>query len=394
MTVWVRPIQRGWVVRDEVPGPDVDEFAEPDRVTAALAAPGADRRTLLAVQHPHRTPAALAAGLSLTDALPIARSALKALLRTAYRPIEGVVAPYTVDGLDGSASGLLCLVDPAAVDPDGHSQVRHTEEVYPDVVAERAEVLAGLGCLTSAAMLLPVRGAENLTATVRTVVDTAGPPAVSTVDSMGRRHRVWLVEPGALQDELLAAAGASPLLVADGNHRVAAAVAAGLDGLLSLVTGGPGLRVGAFHRVLTGTGLTAEALESAWRRLGLDVAPTALTAPLHTGQVVVHAAGRRLLVTLPGSPVIDHAVVEDLLLDKALGLDPEGGQVRPLAGDRTPPSDADAVLLLAPVPLADVLAVHAAGGRMPRKSTYFTPKPRSGLVLAEQAATGLDSANG
>jgi hypothetical protein len=82
------------------------------------------------------------------------------------------------------------------------------------------------------------------------------------------------------------------------------------------------------------------------------------------------------------------------LLDKALGLDPEGDQVRPLAGDRTPPSDADAVLLLAPVPLTDVLAVHAAGGRMPRKSTYFTPKPRSGLVLAEQAAPGLGSADG
>ena len=27
--------------------------------------------------------------------------------------------------------------------------------------------------------------------------------------------------------------------------------------------------------------------------------------------------------------------------------------------------------------------VHAAGGRMPRKSTYFTPKPRSGLLLAD-----------
>src|SRR5690349_18595192 len=201
MSVWIRPIRRGWVVRDEVPGPDVDEFAEPDRVIAALAQPGADRRTLLAVQHPHRTPAALAAGLGLAQALPIARSALKGLQRTAYRPISDVVAPYTVDGLDGSAAGLLCLVDPAAVDLDGQSQVRHTEEVYPEVVAERAEVLAGLGCLTSAAMLLPVRGAENLTATVHAAVDTAGPPAVSTVDSMGRRHRVWLVGPGALQGE-------------------------------------------------------------------------------------------------------------------------------------------------------------------------------------------------
>jgi uncharacterized protein (DUF1015 family) len=41
------------------------------------------------------------------------------------------------------------------------------------------------------------------------------------------------------------------------------------------------------------------------------------------------------------------------------------------------------VVQLAPVSYADVLAVHAAGRRMPRKATYFTPKPRSGLVLAE-----------
>jgi uncharacterized protein (DUF1015 family) len=27
--------------------------------------------------------------------------------------------------------------------------------------------------------------------------------------------------------------------------------------------------------------------------------------------------------------------------------------------------------------------VHAQGRRMPRKSTYFTPKPRSGLLLAD-----------
>jgi uncharacterized protein (DUF1015 family) len=45
------------------------------------------------------------------------------------------------------------------------------------------------------------------------------------------------------------------------------------------------------------------------------------------------------------------------------------------------------------VPLADVLAVHRAGLRMPRKSTFFTPKPRSGLLLAELPPRGLHSTN-
>ncbi|MGZ4617983.1 MAG: DUF1015 family protein [Frankiaceae bacterium] len=38
-------------------------------------------------------------------------------------------------------------------------------------------------------------------------------------------------------------------------------------------------------------------------------------------------------------------------------------------------------VLLNPTPAARVAAVAAAGERMPRKSTLFTPKPRSGLVL-------------
>ena len=80
--------------------------------------------------------------------------------------------------------------------------------------------------------------------------------------------------------------------------------------------------------------------------------------------------------------MIDHEVVERILFAEALGVDPDGPCVRPLPAGRPLPPDADAVVLLAPVNYADVLAVHAAGRRMPRKATYFTPKPRSGLVLA------------
>lgn len=377
MQGWVRPVQRGWVVRDEVPGPDVDEFAEPDRVVSALAT----RRGLLAVQHPHRTPEALAAGMSLADALPIARRTLAELLRTAYRPIADVVAPYTVDGPDGSAVGLLCLVDPAAVDPDGRTRIQHSEEVYPDVISDRAAVIAGLGCATSAAMLIPERGGDTLTETINTSI--TGPAAVSTVDSRGRRHRLWLTGPGRIRDALLTAASASPLLVADGNHRLAAAAAAGVDGLLAFVTAGPDVRIGAFHRVLIGTGLDADSLATAWREAGLTVGDAPPGTTPRPGEVIVQTTTRTLRVPLPPSSRIDHEVVENLLLHKALNLDPAGPQVRPLPADRPVPLTTDAVLMLAPVPLADVFAVHAEGRRMPRKSTFFTPKPRSGLLLAE-----------
>jgi uncharacterized protein (DUF1015 family) len=49
-------------------------------------------------------------------------------------------------------------------------------------------------------------------------------------------------------------------------------------------------------------------------------------------------------------------------------------------------------VLLNPAPLETVLAVAAAGERMPQKSTLFAPKPRTGLVLRTYAVPeGADS---
>lgn len=369
---WVGPIAHGWVVRDEVPGPDVDEFAEPDRVTAALAARG-PARTLLAVQHPHRTPEAVAAGRGLRESLPAARNTLSTLLRTAYREVSTVVAPYEVDGPDGTACGVLCMVDPAAVDA-GH--VRHSEDIYPDIAAERAAVLTGLGYATSAAMLVPVGERDELTAELRNHIDGQR-PVVSTVDSGGRRHRLWL----SRDTSLLTAVEAHPLMVADGNHRVAAATAANVS-MLALVTAGPALRIGAIHRALTNTGLTATSLAKAWRAAGLTVREnTTARTPVEPGSAVARCPTGTLEVDLPNG--LDHAFVEEVLIAQALRLDPAGPDVKPLPAGRTPPPNTDAVIELAPVPLATVLAEHAAGRRMPRKSTYFTPKPRSGLLLAD-----------
>jgi hypothetical protein len=375
---WLGPIARGWVIRGEVPGPDVDEFADPVAITGALAAGNGG---LLAVQHPQRTPSALAAQATLEQALPAAREALHALRDEHYDEVSNVAALYQVDGPDASACGLLCLVDPAAVDVDGTLRVRHSEEVYPAVVAERAKVLAGLGCATSAAMLVPVTGGDVLTEAVAAAIERAGSPAVQAKDAAGRAHRLWLLGPGQERQALLDLAGMHPLLVADGNHRVAAATGTGR--LLALITAGPGLRIGAFDRVLAGTGRTLADLTEAWRAAGLTVGPAGEPRP---GVVVARAGDEAVEVALPvqdgPGPHIDHAVVERVLLADALGLDPEGDHVRPIPAGADPGPDADAVLMVAPVALQELLAVHAAGRTMPRKSTYFQPKPRSGLLLA------------
>ena len=52
--------------------------------------------------------------------------------------------------------------------------------------------------------------------------------------------------------------------------------------------------------------------------------------------------------------------------------------------DRVAAGDFDLGLLLRPPTLAQVQAVADAGESMPQKSTYFWPKPASGLVMALQ----------
>ncbi|MEU0467394.1 DUF1015 family protein [Amycolatopsis sp. NPDC006131] len=370
MAEWARAIGTGWVPDGPVTGPDVDEFADADEITAALAAEPGD--SLLAVQHPHRQPGAA----SLREALPAARAMLDRLRERDYRRVREVVAPYRIAGHDGIAAGVLCLVDPSAVG----ARIRHSEEVYAGVVAERAAALRALGCATSAAMLVPVTG-DELTPAVLAAMH--GDPAVDLTDGAGRSHRLWLTGPGDEQDRLLAAVRSAPLLVADGNHRVAAAAEAGTP-LLALVTAGPDLRIGAIHRTISGTGLGARELATAWRAAGLtvrEVPEESEVSGVEPGTVAVSARGGGLVVALPGGGP-DHAAVENLLLDRALGLDPEGPHVHALPEGHSPGPGTDAVLRLAPVPLSEVLAAHAQGRRMPRKSTYFTPKPRSGLLLA------------
>jgi hypothetical protein len=229
-----------------------------------------------------------------------------------------------------------------------------------------------------------------LTAAVLGRIDGLGAPAVSAIDADGRTHRLWLLGPGAGQDAMLAAVARGPLLVADGNHRVAAAAASDRSSLLALVTAGPKLRISAIHRALVGTGLTSGDLGDAWLRAGLVVQQgRELDPPSHPGSVVARASGVDLLVTLPppepGEPLprIDYGLVERVLIADSLGIDPAGPHVRALPAGHPAGPHVDAVLELAPVPFTDVLAVHQQGRRMPRKSTYFTPKPRSGLLLAD-----------
>jgi uncharacterized protein (DUF1015 family) len=112
----------------------------------------------------------------------------------------------------------------------------------------------------------------------------------------------------------------------------------------------------------------------------------------------VHLYGRSgaWAVSLPRDPAarvvdnLDHALVERVLFGDLLGLAAGAGQLTYVGGDypaawlreQVDAGRADLAVLIAPVTVDDFVAVNLARDKMPRKSTWFTPKARAGLVVA------------
>jgi uncharacterized protein (DUF1015 family) len=88
---------------------------------------------------------------------------------------------------------------------------------------------------------------------------------------------------------------------------------------------------------------------------------------------------------------LDHALVERIILGDVLGLGAGDKAITYVGADY--PADwlrgevdagrAGLAILIPPVTVDDFVAVNLARGKLPRKSTWFTPKARAGLVVAE-----------
>src|SRR5437870_10868282 len=93
MTI-AHPIGRAWISTGGTGAQNYDEFADDAEITAIVAA---NPSSLLAVEMPHRTPEAAAAGRAFADALPDAASRLAELRAGArLRPFVDAVALYRV----------------------------------------------------------------------------------------------------------------------------------------------------------------------------------------------------------------------------------------------------------------------------------------------------------
>ncbi|HEY3503897.1 MAG TPA: DUF1015 family protein [Actinocatenispora sp.] len=392
------PIGRAWISAGGTGAQNYDEFADDAEITAIVAANPA---SALAVEMPHRTPEAVAAGRSFAESLPAAAERFASARGDGhYRAAERVVGLYRIGGAgDAPAYGVFCMVDTDQISAsaDEPGLVIRNEDVFVAKVRERVALADAVGALLSPVLLMQTSAEAALHAVLVELADRLGEPTVTDTDPQGRTHAVWVLGPGADQDRVLAAAGGGELIVADGNHRSLAAQVGGLSRFLAVVTTPESVAIQPYHRLVTEVADVAS-LPARLREAGAAV--TELTGPAE-----VPPAGTVHLVTPAGSYAVrlpapdaadvvdrlDYSVVESVLLRGVLDLDPGDKRVTYVGGDYPPAwlrgevdaGRADLAVLIAPVSVEDFVAVNLARRKMPRKSTWFTPKARGGLVCAE-----------
>jgi uncharacterized protein (DUF1015 family) len=394
----VHPIARAWLTTGGTGAQNYDEFADEAEITAIIAA---NPRSALAVEMPHRAPDSL--GPDLQAALPAAVARLaEAKAAGGYAPAEQVVVLYRITGTDGESSyGMFCAVDTDQISTsaDQPGLVIRNEDVFEEKVRERVALAEATGHLLSPVLLLQsARGAELQEALVA-ACRAAGPAAARDLDPAGRVHEIWPVAAGPAAAALCRLAGGGELVVADGNHRSLAAQTGGLSRFLAVVTTPESVTIQPYNRLVLE--VPSDALRDdrlAARLPGARIEDVGeLPDPLRRGTVYLYRPGRVTAVTMPPDPAaapvenLDHALVERLLVRGAFELDPGDKRVVYVGGDypvswlraEVDAGRAEAAILIAPVGVHDFVAVNLARQKLPRKSTWFTPKARAGLVLAE-----------
>jgi len=300
--------------------------------------------------------------------------------------------------------------------PSGSAAVLPHEDTYAPAVAGRAALLAATDTDLEPIVLAHDPDPEVAELTHRTA---AGPPTLEVADPDGVVHRLWRVTDPVVLDRLPRALAGTRAVIADGHHRFAAARDHQADGtgqarahgsVLALLTpmGSGGLQVRAIHRVVPDLPLAAAIGSVAGGFTTRDLSPTDGDVPAAVRRwTAAEGPGTFLLTDGTGIaeladatpamhaavPVeapaawrrLDVVLAHAALLGRLWGLPDDPASVL-VAHDvpealRLAEERAGVALLLRSPSPADVAAVARAGARMPRKSTLFMPKPRTGLVL-------------
>ncbi len=331
--------------------------------------------------------------------LAASRSTLDRLItQGAFGPLRP--AAFYVLGVSWQGRRHLAVIGGVPVADIEAGGVRLHERVRPDRAGHLARHLDVVGAQSSP-LHLAHRPTPELRRVVAEVADTR--PALEVHADDGLVQQVWTVPPGDSATMGACLEGVALYLI-DGHHRTAAAIAhrdhAGpgpADRVLAAVYDADDLDNRAFHRFLA-LGDAAEAFLASVAAAfptrtrpatGAAVDPT--LADRHDDELALYHRGTWHLVTVPPEPGrlgrLDPARFQRLV-DLGLRAPAYDDRLRFRPGviplpDLFAEADAEGAVLgvMRPVAVPDLLAVADDGAIMPPKSTYFVPKPRSGLFV-------------
>ncbi|MGB5952860.1 MAG: DUF1015 family protein [Ornithinimicrobium sp.] len=401
------PIAQAWVSSGGTGAQNYDEFADDAEICDVISA---NPSSALAIEMPHLAPQSL--GRSFTQSLPQARERLlRAQQDGDYQAHRDAVAVYRITGTDGSLSfGLFAMVDTAEISTsqDEPGRVIRNEDVFVAKVAERVALIEATGHLLSAVLLIQTQDPVTLQQQLHHVCVDAGHPDVRDLDPAGRVHEVWVVTDPSVWGPLCELAGAGELVVADGNHRSLAAQQAGLERFLAVITTADSLSLDPYHRLIREWPADLFPIDEALLAAGVsvEVIEGPVRCPSSSGVLHLYARGQGYALTwtdqsaadaaladgVPSDVVqsMDHARLERDVIAGLLGWNPADPRITYVGGDypdswlidQVEQGHADVAVLVAPVTVDDFVAVNVDRCAMPRKSTWFTPKARAGLIAA------------
>jgi uncharacterized protein (DUF1015 family) len=360
----------------------------------------------------------------------IAAARLRDWLTEGALAVDGAPALYVYEqrGADWVQRGLIGLVEV------GTGAVHPHEGVMAGPVAGRRELMKATRSNLEPILLVYNGGAGGGGGTAgqggdgqgsaSELVDRAagGQEALAcAVTGDGITHRLWAVTDPLVQATIAADLKTRTALIADGHHRYAAyrelqaemrAAGAGQGpwdyGLAFLVDADAyPLRLGPIHRVLPRLAPDDAARRAAQAftvadlpgDLGAALGSLERAAARGTAFLLVGGDGFRLLTdpdrgrlaaampreTSPRWRALDASVMQELLLAQLWSIKDnvrdvlishDAAEAARIAADT-----GGTAVICNPMPLAAVMDIAAHGERVPRKSTSFGPKPRTGLVL-------------
>jgi len=304
----------------------------------------------------------------------------------------------TYDDDAGVRQHTTGVVGALELNPPGTDILPH-ERTTPKAKTDRLDLARGARANMSAIWGLSL--AKGLT----DLLPTGADPQLDVTDEDGVRHTVWVVSDPEACAAIAEAVSAQPIVIADGHHRYETSLAYRGEREASSPDGDAGeagatmayvvelvedeLTVRAIHRLVSGLpeGFDmAEALSPWFEPIGTPPGD----APVTTAMV---AAGALCLVTPDGELLLrprpealaDARDLDSARLDVALAALPEHtlrfqhgvDNVRRAVAT----GDAQAGVLLRPATVAQIEATAHGGERMPPKTTFFHPKPKTGLTF-------------